>query len=57
MTRAVEGRRRGIQVVPVGDLLTDTMEVVPEVEEPLKESDVAVVAGRDEDVEEVLEQL
>lgn len=43
--------------MPVGDLLTDTMEVVPEVEEPLKESDVAVVAGRDEDVEEVLEQL
>jgi trk system potassium uptake protein TrkA len=47
-------QRYGIQVVAVYDVLTDSMQVVPDAEKPLKESDVAIVAGRDERVAEVL---
>lgn len=48
-------REHGIQVVAVYDLLTETMSVVPDPDEPLKESDVAIVAGRDEEVRAMLE--
>jgi trk system potassium uptake protein TrkA len=47
-------QRYGIQVVAIYDVLTDTMQVVPDAEKPLKDSDVAIVAGRDERVAEVL---
>lgn len=50
-------RKHGIQVVGIYDLLTETMEVVPDPDEPLKESDVAIVAGHDEDIAEVLGEL
>lgn len=50
-------RDHGIQVVAIYDLLTETMEVVPDPDEPLKESNVAIVAGHDEDITEVLEEL
>lgn len=47
-------REHGIQVVAILDLLTDDLRVVPDPDEPLKESDVAVVAGRDEDITALL---
>ena len=47
-------QRYGIQVVAVYDVLTDTMQVVPDAEKPLKDSDLAIVAGRDERVAQVL---
>lgn len=45
----------GIQVVAIYDVLTDTMDVVPDPDDPLKDSDVAIVAGRDEKVRAMLE--
>lgn len=45
----------GIQVIAVYHVLTDTMDVVPDPDEPLTESDVAVVAGRDDEVKAMLE--
>lgn len=38
----------GVQVVALHDLLTGTWNVVPDPDEPLTESDVAIVAGHDE---------
>ena len=46
----------GIQVVAIYDVLTDTMDVVPDPDDPLKDSDVAIVAGRDENVRAMLEE-
>ncbi|MFQ5747127.1 MAG: potassium channel family protein [Gemmatimonadota bacterium] len=47
-------QRHGIQVVALHDLLTDRVSVVPDPEEPLKESDVAVIVGRDEKLRELI---
>lgn len=47
-------QRFGIQVVAIYDVLADAMQVVPDAEKPLKESDVAIVAGRDDRVAQVL---
>ncbi|HKK07530.1 MAG TPA: TrkA family potassium uptake protein [Gemmatimonadota bacterium] len=47
-------QRFGIQVVAVYDVLNDSMQVVPDPEKPLKESDVAIVAGQDERVARVI---
>jgi trk system potassium uptake protein TrkA len=49
-------QQHGIQVVAVYDVLTDTMRVVPDPDEPLKESDVAIVAGKDETVAKILKE-
>lgn len=49
-------REHGIQVVAILDLLTDDLRVVPDPDEPLKDSDVAVVAGRDEDITALLKE-
>lgn len=48
-------QRHGIQVVAVYDILEGRMNVVPDPDEPLKESDLALVAGRDETIKELLE--
>jgi trk system potassium uptake protein TrkA len=45
----------GIQVVAIYDVLSDAMHVVPNPDEPLKESDVAIVAGSDSAVAELLQ--
>ena len=47
--------RHGIQVVAMYDVLEGRMNVVPDPDEPLKDSDVALVAGPDEVIKEVLE--
>jgi trk system potassium uptake protein TrkA len=44
----------GIQVVALHDVLTGTFEVVPDPDRPLRESDVAIVAGKDDDIRSVL---
>jgi len=44
----------GIQVVALQDVLTGSVEVVPDPDRPLRESDVAIVAGRDESIQRVL---
>ncbi len=49
-------QEHGVQVIAVYHVLTDTMDVVPDPDEPLTESDVAVVAGRDDDVKTMLEE-
>ena len=49
-------QRYGVQVVAVYDVLTDTMRVVPDADAPLKESDVAIVAGEDRKVAEMLRE-
>ena len=49
-------QEHGIQVVAIYHVLTDTMDVVPDPDEPLTESDVAIVAGRDENVRAMLEE-
>jgi trk system potassium uptake protein len=41
-------RKHGVQVVALFDVLTDAWQVVPDPDAPLKESDVAIVAGEDE---------
>jgi trk system potassium uptake protein TrkA len=46
----------GIQVVALRDMLTDKIEVVPDPDRPLRESDVAIVAGNDEAIRGVLAQ-
>lgn len=50
-------RDHGIHVVATYNLLTKTMKVVPDPDGPLKESHVAIIAGRDKDIQEVLEEL
>lgn len=49
-------QRYGVQVVAVYDVLTGTMRVVPDADAPLKESDVAIVAGEDRRVAEMLRE-
>lgn len=44
----------GIQVVALHDVLAGSVEVVPDPGRPLRESDVAIVAGRDEAIRAVL---
>jgi trk system potassium uptake protein TrkA len=44
----------GIQVVALHDVLTGSFEVVPDPDRPLRESDVAIVAGKDEAIQAVL---
>lgn len=44
----------GIQVVALQDLLTGTFEVVPDPDRLLRESDVAIVAGKDDAIQSVL---
>lgn len=47
-------QRHGIQIVAIYDVLKDAMQVVPNPDEPLKDSDIAIVAGSDEAVAKVL---
>ncbi|MBI4539203.1 MAG: TrkA family potassium uptake protein [Gemmatimonadetes bacterium] len=49
-------RRHGIQVVALHDMLTGTFNVVPDPDAPLKESDVAIVAGPDGKIAEILQR-
>lgn len=49
-------QRHGVQVVAVYDVLTDTLDVVPDPDEPLKDSDVAIIAGSNRTLEELLEE-
>lgn len=44
----------GIQVVALQDVLAGSLEVVPDPDRPLRESDVAIVAGKDETIRRVL---
>jgi trk system potassium uptake protein TrkA len=44
----------GIQVVALHDVLTGTFEVVPDPDRPLRDSDVAIVAGKDDAIQSVL---
>lgn len=44
----------GIQIVALHDLLAGSVEVVPDPDRSLRESDVAIVAGRDEAIRGVL---
>jgi len=46
-------RERGVQLVALYDVLTDRWQVAPDPDAPLKESDVAILAGSDD----VLSQL
>ncbi|HET7038708.1 MAG TPA: TrkA family potassium uptake protein [Gemmatimonadales bacterium] len=46
----------GIQVVALHDVLTGAFEVVPDADRRLRESDVAIVAGKDEAIQAVLAQ-
>jgi len=46
----------GIQVVALHDVLTGGFEVVPDPDRLLRDSDVAIVAGRDESIRAVLSQ-
>lgn len=47
-------QRHGIQVVAVHDVLAGRLNVVPDPDAPLKESDLALVAGLDETIKELL---
>lgn len=49
-------QRHGIQVVAIYDVLEDRLSVVPDPAEPLKESDIALVAGRDDVIQGLLER-
>lgn len=44
----------GIQIVALQDVLGGTIEVVPDPDRPLRESDVAIVAGRDDVIQNVI---
>ncbi len=50
-------QEHGIQVVALYDVLTDDLEVVPDPDQPLKDSDIAIVAGSDEDIAAVVEEV
>lgn len=43
-------RRYGIQLVAIYDVLSGDLDVVPDPDEPLKDSDVAIVVGADEKI-------
>jgi trk system potassium uptake protein TrkA len=47
-------KRHGINVVALYDVLTDTLQPVPDADTPLKESDLAIVVGRDDTIARVL---
>jgi trk system potassium uptake protein TrkA len=47
----------GIQVVALQDMLTAKVEVVPDPDRPLRESDVAIVAGPDDAIRKMLGQV
>jgi trk system potassium uptake protein TrkA len=49
-------QRHGIQVVAVFDVLTSQMRVTPDPDEPLKDSDVAIVAGKDDKLAALLRE-
>lgn len=49
-------RRYGIQVVALHDVLTGDLDVVPDPDQPLEESDVAIVVGADENIATLVEQ-
>ncbi len=49
-------RDRGIQVVALYDVLTGDLDVVPDPDQPLKESDVAIVVGADEEIAALVEK-
>jgi len=44
----------GIQIVALQDVLTGTVQVVPDPDRALRESDVAIVAGPDEAIQKML---
>lgn len=46
-------RRQGVQVVALHDVLTGQWNVVPDPEEPLKESDIAILVGHDDTLAEL----
>ena len=48
-------RRYGIQVVALYDVLRGVLDVVPDPDQPLKDSDVAIVAGSDENIAAVID--
>ena len=50
-------RERGVQVVALYDVLTDRWQVTPDPDAPLKESDVAIVAGSDEILHQVTREI
>lgn len=47
----------GIQVVALHDMLAGTVEVVPDPDRPLRDSDVAIVAGPDDAIRTMLVQV
>lgn len=49
-------RVHGIQIVALLDMLTGSLNVVPDADAPLKDSDVAIVAGPDEKIAELLQR-
>lgn len=49
-------RQHGIQVVALYDVLAGELDVVPDPDQPLKDSDVAVVVGSDERIAALVEQ-
>ena len=48
--------RYGIQVVALYDVLTGELDVVPDPDEPLKDSDLAIVVGADERISAVVKE-
>ncbi len=46
-------KRHGVSVIALHDVLMDEIQPVPDPDAPLKESDTLLVAGRDENLEEV----
>ncbi len=52
--RELELRKRyGVAVIALHDVLTDEMNVLPDPDTPLKDSDTLLIAGRDEDLAKV----
>jgi trk system potassium uptake protein TrkA len=49
-------QKHGIQVVAIYDVLTGSMQVIPDPDDPLKDSDVAIVAGPDERIARLLRE-
>lgn len=49
-------RRHGVQIVAIYDVLSDSLNVVPQADDRLKESDVAVVAGPDAKIKALLDE-